>query len=51
MTSVKKSPIQNYVSKNYDLLSSEMSQHLTTKQTVQKPIKRPEFDQQMLLRP
>jgi hypothetical protein len=51
MTGVKKSPVENYVNKNYVLLSSETSQHLTIEHKGQKPIKRPEFDQEMSLRP
>jgi hypothetical protein len=51
MTGVKKSPVENYVNKNYVLLSSEMSQHLTIEQKGQKHIKRSEFNQQMPLRP
>jgi hypothetical protein len=49
----KKSPGENYVlssNKNY-ALSSEMSHHLTTEHKGQKPIKRPEFYQQMPFRP
>jgi len=36
MTGVKKSPVENYVNKNYVLLSSEMSQHLTIEHKGQK---------------
>jgi hypothetical protein len=51
MTSEKKSPVENYVNKNYVLLPSEMSQHLTIEHKGQKPTERPEFDRQMPLRP